>query len=207
MVTTGWFSPCSRDGGVPWEWSSLSGPAEGTLLYQTLGHPTRRWGAGWLPQTLPALSNLCWTEHPEIWGFRGNKHSGGNLKDSVMAITASIVIFWWRETFDSLFLVISFPWPNVSQICRPVCFLLTAMWGSSVCGIFQASIPEWVGISCSRGSSWPRDPTCISCVSCIAGRLFIHWAIGEAPDVVDNGLYLCQIWTWSLKAWMWEKKM
>ena len=32
-----------------------------------------------------------------------------------------------------------------------------------------ARILEWVDISSSRGSSWPRDLSCISCVSCIAG--------------------------------------
>ena len=34
--------------------------------------------------------------------------------------------------------------------------------GSSVHGISQARILEWVAISPSRGSSWPRDKTCIS---------------------------------------------
>jgi len=41
--------------------------------------------------------------------------------------------------------------------------------GSSVHGIFQARILEWVAISSSRGSSQPRDRTH---VSCIAGRFF-----------------------------------
>ena len=41
--------------------------------------------------------------------------------------------------------------------------------GSSVHGILQARILEWVAISFSRGSSRPRDGTQ---VSCIAGRLF-----------------------------------
>ena len=40
--------------------------------------------------------------------------------------------------------------------------------GSSVCGILQARILEWVAIPFSRGSSPPRDRTW---VSCIAGRL------------------------------------
>ena len=40
---------------------------------------------------------------------------------------------------------------------------------SSVRGVFQARILEWVAISSSRGSSWPRDRTR---VSCIASRLF-----------------------------------
>ena len=34
---------------------------------------------------------------------------------------------------------------------------------SSVHGSSQAKILEWVVISFSRGSSWPRDQTCISC--------------------------------------------
>ena len=38
---------------------------------------------------------------------------------------------------------------------------------SSVHGILQARIPEWVTISFSRGSSQPRDQTHISCMFCI----------------------------------------
>ena len=41
--------------------------------------------------------------------------------------------------------------------------------GSSIHGVLQARIPEWVAISFSRGSSPPRDQTQ---VSCIAGRFF-----------------------------------
>ena len=45
--------------------------------------------------------------------------------------------------------------------------------GSSVHGILQARIVEWVVIFFSRGSSWPRDQTW---VSCIAGRFCTIWA-------------------------------
>ena len=48
--------------------------------------------------------------------------------------------------------------------------------GSSVLGILQARILEWVAIPFSRGSSWARDQTQ---VSCIAGRFFSIWAIIE----------------------------
>ena len=41
--------------------------------------------------------------------------------------------------------------------------------GSSVYGVFQARVLEWVAISFSKGSSQPRDRTW---VSCIAGRCF-----------------------------------
>ena len=45
--------------------------------------------------------------------------------------------------------------------------------GSSIYGIFQARILEWVAISFSRRSSQPRDWTQ---VSCIVGRRFTIWA-------------------------------
>ena len=37
--------------------------------------------------------------------------------------------------------------------------------GSSVHGIFKARILEWVAISFSRGSSWPRDHNKVSCIT------------------------------------------
>jgi len=44
--------------------------------------------------------------------------------------------------------------------------------GSSVHGIFHTGILEWVAISFSRGSLWPRDWTCISYI----GRwILYHW--------------------------------
>ena len=52
-----------------------------------------------------------------------------------------------------------------------------SLLGSSVHVILQARIQEWVAISFSRGSSWPRDWTW---VSCIAGRFFTIWATREA---------------------------
>ena len=44
--------------------------------------------------------------------------------------------------------------------------------GSSVHGILQARILEWVAISSSRGSSWPRDQTQLSYISCIGRWVF-----------------------------------
>ena len=51
--------------------------------------------------------------------------------------------------------------------------------GSSVHGILQVRILEWVAISLSRGSSQPTDQTQ---VSCIAG-LFTDWAMREVLEV------------------------
>ena len=62
------------------------------------------------------------------------------------------------------------------QLCPTLCDPLDCSPpGSSVHGIFQARILEWVAIS-FRGSSWPRHQTC---VSLITGGFFICWAIRE----------------------------
>ena len=45
--------------------------------------------------------------------------------------------------------------------------------GSSVHGILQARILEWVAISFSRGSSRPRNQAQVSCTT---GRFFTKWA-------------------------------
>ena len=51
---------------------------------------------------------------------------------------------------------------------------------SSVHGISQAGILEWVVISSSRGSSRRRDWTDVSCVSCIGRQILYRWGTGEA---------------------------
>ena len=53
--------------------------------------------------------------------------------------------------------------------------------GSSVHGILQARILEWVAISFSRGSSWPRDWTHVSCVSCANRWVPYHYRALGSP--------------------------
>ena len=68
---------------------------------------------------------------------------------------------------------------EVTQSCPTLCDPKDcSLPGSSICGILQARILEWVAISFSRGSSQPRDRTRLSC---IAGRRFTIWATREAP--------------------------
>ena len=60
-----------------------------------------------------------------------------------------------------------------AQWCPTLCNPMDCSWpGSSVHGIFQTRILERVAISFSRGSSWSRDQTQ---VSCSADKLFT-WA-------------------------------
>ena len=60
----------------------------------------------------------------------------------------------------------------VTKSCLTLCdFFDSSLPGSSVHRIFQVRILEWVAISFSRVSSWPRYGTQVSCT---AGRFFTH---------------------------------
>ena len=68
-------------------------------------------------------------------------------------------------------------WSEVAQSCSTLCDPMDcSLLGSSVRGIFQARVLEWIAISFSRGSSRPRNRTR---VSCIAGRCFTVWTTRE----------------------------
>ena len=63
---------------------------------------------------------------------------------------------------------------SVAQLCPTLCDPIDCSpSGFSVRGIFQVRILEQVITSSSRGSSWPRDRTCIPCVSCF-DRWILH---------------------------------
>ena len=59
---------------------------------------------------------------------------------------------------------------EVAQSCLTLCDPIEcSLSGSSIHGIFQARVLEWIAVSFSRGSSQPRNRTR---VSYIAGRCF-----------------------------------
>ena len=78
---------------------------------------------------------------------------------------------------------------KTTDVCVCVCVCVCDKWlqscptlcdsmdcsppGSSVCGILQARILEWVAMPSSRRSSW-RDQTCVSYISCIGGQVLYH---------------------------------
>ena len=66
----------------------------------------------------------------------------------------------------------------VIQSCLTLCGPMDRRWpSSSVHGIPQARILEWVAIPFSRGSFQPRDQTQVSCI----GRwILYHWATRES---------------------------
>ena len=100
-------------------------------------------------------------------------------------ITALDVTILWRQDFQGLVLV--------TQSCLILYSSMDfSLSGSSVLGISQARILEWVAISFYRESFPPKDQIW---VSCIAGRFFTIWANRGA-----------QIFTYDTIKDIWESK-
>ena len=79
---------------------------------------------------------------------------------------------------------------EVAQSCLTLCNPMdSSLPGSSVHGIFQAIVLEWIAISFSRGSSQTRDWTR---VSRIVDRHFTVWATREVLRVFSRGFILAR---------------
>ena len=75
----------------------------------------------------------------------------------------------------------------VTQSCPTLCDPIDgSLPGPSGHGIFQARIPAWVAIFFSRGSSQPRDRTCISWVSYTTGRFFRTKPLGKLQKLLEE---------------------
>ena len=79
----------------------------------------------------------------------------------------------WPYTHYCIYMKWSEDIQSCSTLCNPMDCSLP---GSSIHGILQARILEWVATAFSRRSSWPRDWTQ---VSGIVGRCFTIWATRE----------------------------
>ena len=74
--------------------------------------------------------------------------------------------------------------PKLVQSCLTLCKSMDcSLPGSSIHGILQARILEWVAVSSSRRSSQPRDQTCSLMVPALASRSFTTKATWEAPYI------------------------
>ena len=72
------------------------------------------------------------------------------------------------------------------QLCLILYYPMDCKWpGSSVHGISQARILEWVAIPCFRGSSWPRNQTHVCSIS-LTGRQRWYWWINNFPFKAAN---------------------
>ena len=103
-------------------------------------------------------------------------HDSGEYSGFIIKIITKWMMkhLWWGEFSGCM--------------CVCVCSVMSYSLGPLDCSlpdspvhrIFQVKILEWVAISFSRGSSWPRDRTQVSSTSCIDRQILYHWVPWEA---------------------------
>ena len=129
-------------------------------------------GRGWATKTAGNIPFLSFSHMPMSWW---NLHLVTVQRNPLikrhpcLPKTLNQVVSYYHFHFHSCLCVCvcakslqSCPTPCDSMDC--------SLPGSSVHGILQARILEWVAVTSPRGSSWPRDQTHISCLSCIGRR-------------------------------------
>ena len=114
-------------------------------------------------------------EHLWILISVGEKVEGGGVSHGTNSLTTAEGWLYLQFLFN---FVLPLLCVLVTQSCPTLCDPTNCSPpGFSVHGILQTRILEWVAIPFSRGTSWPRDGTL---VSCIAGRFFTVWATGKS---------------------------
>ena len=109
-----------------------------------------------------------WTRVDAFW--RQNAQDGLDADNGVMGGSSVIPWFLNQATRYSEVPLLSFIWRVIVVLVTKFCQLFRDYMdysppSSSVHGISQARILEWVAIYFSRGSSQPKDQTCISFIS------------------------------------------
>ena len=145
-----------------------------------------------LARPAPASNTLQPNESFIIWSSFVLNYAGVNRLCPVTCISSNrkLPLIWHKSSLKHSSLLLSVFSPQSSLIlCNP---MGCSPPGSSVYGILQARIPEWVVTSSSRGSSWPRCRTLISRGSCIGGQALYHWATRQAAETFQG--FLRGIW-------------
>ena len=148
------------------------------------------WSLGWedplekcmaTHSSIPARE-ISWTEEPR--GLQSIESQSWTrlkqLRERVLSSEESVVI-WTIYTHTYKYTSLKM---GIHTVCVPAKSLQSCLTlcdpmdrsppGSSVHGISQAGILEWGAISSSRGSSWARDRTLISGISCPGSRVLYH---------------------------------
>ena len=102
----------------------------------------------------------------------------------------------------TLFLLINFYCSICAQSCLTLfCLMHCRLPGSS--GTFQAIILELGAISYSKGSSQPRDQSCVSCISCIS-RWILYPLVAPGKPLLEQSYFtvLCQFLLYSKVNWL-----
>ena len=145
-----------------------------------------------------------WEWRTFLWGNfweQGSLHLDQSINQPIICQSPRYIypllklpLLLFGKTLDEAFKAGSCLHAALLQLC-PTLFnsMDYSLPGSSVHGILQARILEWVATSSSRGSSQPRDRTCICYISFICRLILYH----------QHQLILCQITTNSIYNPVW----
>ena len=121
----------------------------------------------------------------------------------MLHIIALIFFFFFDSTFKCNQYISIGDWFPDPKSCLTLCYTMDwSLPDSSVHGILQARIPEWVAISFSRGFSWPRDQTHISCISCIGMQIFYYQLHLGSPHISVDPLLIIFFFAFSTFAFI-----
>jgi len=135
---------------------------------------------GHIVQHIKLCSMLC--------GNLGRRGFWGRMDACIYMVGSLCCTF---ETITTLLTSYAMLWAKSLQawltLCDPMVY---SPPGSTVHGILQARILEWVAVLSSRGSSRPRDRNHVSCVSCFAGGFFTAELAGSNPSRSSHSVRL-----------------
>ena len=120
---------------------------------------------------------------PHIWFLMPSRptqtHQGIDIPSTCCPLFSIYYKSWNKAILKVKVLVI--------QLCLTLCDPMdSSPPGSSVHGILWPGLPEWVAITFSRGFSWPRDQTR---VSCIAGKFLLTEPPGKPLKVFKTFIF------------------
>jgi len=113
-------------------------------------------------------------EHTKL-SYRNRRYPSGSIMVwKLMSVILKLTEYSGRLELLPIFILILIAHAKLLQLCPTLCNPVDCSPpGSSVHGLLQARIMEWVDFSFSRGSSQLRDQTHVSYVSCV-GRWVLY---------------------------------
>ena len=137
-------------------------------------------------ESFPTFKDLVETDRHTVQGgssvteenidYSGNTVKSHSTRHWEMALQFLAFFFFFSEAYSACACA------NSLQFCLALCSTMDCSpLGSSILGILQAIILEWVALPSSRGSSWLRDQTCVSDVSCIGRWVLYHYSHLGSP--------------------------
>ena len=126
------------------------------------------------------LSYISWTSFLWLWNPRDWMSGQQWVNSMCVCVCVCVCMHTHMHTHTHTH--------TVSKSCQSICDPMDCSPpGSSVHGISQARILEWVAISSSRGPSWSRDRTCVSFLLYLAGGFFITELPGKPSHPFWDG--------------------